>query len=118
MKLPATVLTDAEAPSVFLDFGRELTGRVEIVSDSDSPAVVTIQMGESESEALKVPYLGVNQLTIPPHGTGHGPKTAFRYAKVRFVGGGPRSALQEHSRGRHLLSGEVCRARLSPPIRC
>jgi hypothetical protein len=38
---------------VFLDFGRELTGRVEIVSDSDTPAVVTIQMGESESEALR-----------------------------------------------------------------
>lgn len=89
VKLPKTVLTNAEAPSVFLDFGREVTGRVEIVSDSDTPAVVTIQMGESESEALKGPYLGVNQLTIPPHGTGHGPKTAFRYAKIRFVGGGP-----------------------------
>lgn len=89
VKLPATVLTDAEAPSVFLDFGRELTGRVEIVSDSDSPAVVTIQMGESESEALKAPYLGINQVTIPPHGTVHGPKSAFRYVKVRFVGGGP-----------------------------
>lgn len=89
VKLPATTLTDAEAPSVFLDFGRELTGRVEIVSDSDSPAVVTIQMGESESEALKSPYLGINQVTIPPHGTVHGPKSAFRYVKVRFVGGGP-----------------------------
>lgn len=89
VKLPAAVLTDAEAPSVFLDFGRELTGRVEIVSDSDSPAVVTIQMGESEAEALKAPYLGINQVTIPPNGTAHGPKSAFRYAKIRFVGGGP-----------------------------
>jgi hypothetical protein len=89
VKLPGTVLTDAEAPSIFLDFGRELTGRVEIVSDSDSPAVVTIQMGESESEALKSPYLGINQVTIPPHGTVHGPKSAFRYVKVAFVGGGP-----------------------------
>ncbi len=88
VKLPSKILTDAEAPSVFLDFGRELTGRVEIVSDSDTPAVVTIQMGESEAEALKVPFLGINQITIPPHGTVHGPKTAFRYAKVRFVGGG------------------------------
>jgi hypothetical protein len=87
--LPAKTLTDEEAPSLFLDFGRELTGRIEIVSDSDSPAIVTIQMGESESEALKVPYLGVNQLTIPPHSTQYGPKTAFRYAKIRFVGGGP-----------------------------
>jgi hypothetical protein len=46
-------------------------------------------MGESESEAMKAPYLGVNQLTIAPHGTGHGPKTAFRYLKIRFVDGGP-----------------------------
>jgi alpha-L-rhamnosidase len=89
VRLPSAVLTDAKAPSVFLDFGRELTGRVEIVSDSDTPAVVTIQMGESESEALKVPYLGINQLTIPPHGTMHGPKSAFRYVKIQFVGGGP-----------------------------
>lgn len=88
VKMPSATWTGAEAPSVFLDFGREVTGRVEIVSDSDAPAAVTIQMGESESEALKVPYLGVNQLTIPPHGTGHGPKSAFRYVKVQFVGGG------------------------------
>ena len=89
VKLPATKLTDAEAPSIVLDFGRELTGRVELVSDSDTPVTVTIQMGESESETMKVPYLGVNQLTIPPHGIAHGPKSAFRYAKIRFVGGGP-----------------------------
>lgn len=88
VKQLAPVMTDAEAPSVFLDFGRELTGRVRFVSDSDTPVVVTVQMGESESEALKDPYLGVNQLTIPPHGTAYGPKSAFRYAKIRFVGGG------------------------------
>ena len=89
VKLPATKLTDAEAPSIVLDFGRELTGRVELASNSDTPVTVTIQMGESESETMKVPFLGVNQLTIPPHGTAHGPKSAFRYAKIRFVGGGP-----------------------------
>ena len=87
--LPAAKLSDAEAPSVMLDFGRELTGRLEIDSDSDEPMTVTVQVGESESEALKVPYLGVNQMTIPPHGTGHSPKTAFRYARVRFLGGAP-----------------------------
>lgn len=88
--LPASTLTNAESPSLFLDFGRELTGRLEIVSDSDAPAVVTMQLGESESEALKVPFLGINQISIPPHGTGHSPKTAFRYAKIAFVGGGPK----------------------------
>jgi alpha-L-rhamnosidase len=85
--MPAAQLTDAEAPSLFLDFGREITGRLEIVSDSDTPVKVTVQVGESESEALKVPYLGVNELMIAPHGVGHSPKTAFRYAKVRFLGG-------------------------------
>src|ERR1035441_6420242 len=89
VRLAVARLTDEEAPSVVLDFGRELTGRVELISDSDTPVTVTVQMGESESEAMKVPYLGVNQLAIPSHGTGHGPKTAFRYAKVRFVDGGP-----------------------------
>ena len=91
VKMPAgaRVLTDAEAPSVVLDFGRELAGRLELVSDSDQPVTVTVQMGESETETMKVPYLGVNQMTIAPHGTGYGPKTAFRYAKIRFLGGGP-----------------------------
>jgi hypothetical protein len=89
VRLPAARLPDEEAPSVVLDFGRELTGRVELVSDSDTPATVTVQMGESDSETMKVPYLGTNLLTIAPHGTGHGPKSAFRYAKIRFVDGGP-----------------------------
>ncbi len=44
-------------------------------------------MGETETEAMKAPFLGVNQLTIAPHGVGYGPKTAFRYAKIRFLGG-------------------------------
>jgi hypothetical protein len=87
VKLPEARMTDAEAPSVVLDFGRELTGRLELVSDSDAPMTVTVQMGESESETMKVPYLGVNQMTIAPRGTGYSSKTAFRYAKVRFVGG-------------------------------
>lgn len=87
--LPAAQVTDANGPSLFLDFGRELTGRLEIVSDSDAPMKVTVQLGESESEALKLPYLGVNEMTIAPHGVGHSPKSAFRYAKVRFLAGAP-----------------------------
>jgi alpha-L-rhamnosidase len=89
VRLPTLRQTDEEAPSVVLDFGRELTGRVELVSDSDTPVTVTVQMGESESETMKAPYLGTNQLTIASHATGHGPKSAFRYAKIRFVDGGP-----------------------------
>lgn len=87
--LPAAQVTGANGPSLFLDFGRELTGRLEIVSDSNTPMKVTVQLGESESEALKIPYLGVNEMTIAPHGVGHSPKSAFRYAKVRFLAGAP-----------------------------
>jgi hypothetical protein len=87
VRMPAAKLSDAEAPSVTLDFGRELTGRLEIDSDSDEPMTVTMQMGESEAEMLKDPYLGINELLIPPHGVGHSSKGAFRYAKVRFLVG-------------------------------
>ena len=87
--LSSATLANEEAPSIVLDFGREVTGRLELQSDTDSPARVTIQYGESYDEALKDPYLGVELLTIPAHATAHGPKSSFRYAKVRFVGGGP-----------------------------
>jgi alpha-L-rhamnosidase len=77
------------APEITLDFGREVNGRVEFVSDSDSQAVVSIQYGESKSATDNEPYLGVNVLRIPPHGSAHGPKSAFRYARIRFLAGGP-----------------------------
>ena len=77
----------SDGPSLLLDFGRELTGRLEIESESAAPVRVTFQYGESESEATKAPYLGVNLLTIPAGGIGHGSKTAFRYVKLQFLDG-------------------------------
>lgn len=77
------------APEITLDFGREVNGRVEFVSDSGSQAVVSIQYGESKEAADNEPYLGVNVLRIPPQGSAHGPKSAFRYARIRFLAGGP-----------------------------
>lgn len=78
------------APALTLDFGREVTGRVELVSDSDAEAVVSIQYGESKGEVDKEPYLGVNVLRIAPHQAAHGPKSAFRYARIRFLAGAPK----------------------------
>ncbi len=78
-----------QAPSLLLDFGREVSGRVEFISNSDHVMQITVQYGESRDEALIQPYLGVDPITILPHGTAYGPKSAFRYAKIRFVGGGP-----------------------------
>jgi hypothetical protein len=88
VNLAAGRIEDEQAPSLMLDFGREVVGRVELASDSDVPAEVTVQYGESEAEALSSgQYLGVNPLTIPSHYTARGPKSAFRYAKIRFVAG-------------------------------
>jgi alpha-L-rhamnosidase len=77
------------APGITLDFGREVAGRVQLQSDSDQPVTVSVAYGESEGELNNEPYLGVDPLTIPPHGTGVGPKSAFRYARIRFLSGAP-----------------------------
>lgn len=81
---PAGTLRE-EYPYVVLDFGRESDGRLEVISDSAAPMKIEVQYGESLQEALNEPYLGVDELTVPPHATVHGPKSAFRYALVRFV---------------------------------
>ena len=85
---PAPDSTSAAGiPSLVLDFGRESDGRLEIVSDSPSPTRISIQYGESIEEALKSPYLGVNEIIVPAHATAFGPKSAFRYAQIKFLGG-------------------------------
>ncbi|HUB00852.1 MAG TPA: alpha-L-rhamnosidase C-terminal domain-containing protein [Terracidiphilus sp.] len=85
--LPEEQVSYHNAPQVLLDFGREVNGRLELQSDSDAPAAVTVQYGESEGEAISEPYLGVDPVYLPPHGTAYGPKSAFRYAIVRFTAG-------------------------------
>ena len=85
--LPTQHVAPANAPQVMLDFGREVTGRIELQSDSNAPAEVTVRYGESAAEALLQPYLGADPIYIPPHGTAYGPKSAFRYVVIRFTGG-------------------------------
>ncbi len=85
--LPGKQVRADDAPRLTLDFGREVTGRIELQSDSSSPAEVTVQYGESAAEALMQPYLGVDSVYLPPHGKAYGPKSAFRYAIIRFTGG-------------------------------
>lgn len=90
---PFTVALDSpqpragEMPSLTLDFGKELNGRVVFTSTSDAPAELTLQMGESLEEAEHQPYLGVLPLRVPAHGVARGPKSAFRYVKLVFTGG-------------------------------
>ena len=76
-------------PGITLDFGREVAGRIQLVSDADAPATVSIAYGESLGELNNEPYLGVDVLELPAHGTGTGPKSAFRYARIRFLSGPP-----------------------------
>ncbi len=85
--LPEERVSFHNAPQVLLDFGREVNGRLELQSDSNAPAEVTVQYGESEAETMRDPYLGIDPVYLPPHGTAYGPKSAFRYAIVRFTGG-------------------------------
>ncbi len=85
--LPRAGALETEDPSLVLDFGRESAGRIEVISDSNSPMRLTVQYGESLGETLQEPYLGVDELGVPPHATAYGPKSAFRYAKVTFLGG-------------------------------
>ena len=87
VQLPSVEFNRETEPQILLDFGREVVGRLAIRSDSSQPSDVSIQYGESEPEALHDPYLGVDPLHIAAHTTAYGPKSAFRYALVRFTRG-------------------------------
>lgn len=69
-----------------LDFGKEIAGRIHLVSSSDRTVTVGVSYGESAEEALAHPYLGVRQVTVPAHGEAFGPKSAFRYVRIFFPG--------------------------------
>ena len=87
--------TETDAPSLLLDFGREVAGRLLVESDCNCTARILLSYGESEGEALSGEnYLGTNLLTIPPHGIARGPKSGFRYAWLRFAGGAQRTAFR------------------------
>jgi len=98
VSIPSPASTDAEAPSVLLDFGREIAGRIVFDSSSAKESVVSIAYGESELEALATGitteqrggnYLGTNLVDIPANGVARGPKSAFRYVRIRFLRGSP-----------------------------
>jgi hypothetical protein len=85
--LPARKVPASECPYVVLGFGKECSGRIRVISDSPAPMRLEVQYGESVEEASTSPYLGANEIYVPPYGTVYGPKSAFQYALVRFLGG-------------------------------
>lgn len=98
VSVPSSPPTDAEAPSLLLDFGREIAGRIVFESSSSQASVVSIAYGESDLEALATGitseqrggnYLGTNLVDIPVNGVARGPKSAFRYVRIRFLRGAP-----------------------------
>ena len=103
-----TVRTDSDTPALLLDFGREIAGRVLVESLSGDDAVLSVAYGESELEALATGltpgqrggnYLGTNLLEVPVHAAARGPKSAFRYVRVRFLRSGPHSSFRIQAEG-------------------
>ena len=95
--------TDLESPALLIDFGRELAGRVLVDNLSAQDATLSIAYGESELEALATGltsqqrggnYVGTNLLDVPATGAARGPKSAFRYVRVRFLRGAPTMRLR------------------------
>jgi len=75
------------ASSLTLDFGREVSGRLHLVSASTKTIVMDSSYGESLEEAEGHPYLGHRLITVPSHGEAFGPKSAFRYVRLTFPPG-------------------------------
>lgn len=95
--------TDEDAPSLLLDFGREIAGRLLVESASGSDATISVAYGESEIEALATGltpgqqggnYLGTNVLEVPANGVARGPKSGFRYVRLRFLRGAATTAFK------------------------
>ncbi|WP_188757643.1 alpha-L-rhamnosidase-related protein [Edaphobacter acidisoli] len=94
---------DAEAPTLLLDFGREVSGRLLVESGCNCTATLSIAYGESEIEAMSTGlttgqrggnYLGTNLVAVPPNGVARGPKSAFRYVRISFLRGAPVTAFK------------------------
>ena len=85
--LPVRKVPPSESPYLVLGFGKECPGRIRVISASPAPMRLEVQYGESVEEALSNPYLGATEIYVPPHGTAYGPKSAFAYAVIRFLGG-------------------------------
>jgi alpha-L-rhamnosidase len=74
-----------QSPTLMLDFGKEVAGRIHLRSEEDAPVRVIASYGESEQEASYEPFLCARAIYIPPHGEAWGPKSGFRYVKLRFL---------------------------------
>lgn len=83
--LPKSRATNLNSPELVVDFGKEITGRVEISSPGGQSLAVIVGTGESQEEALKSPWGGTHRLEIAKGKAAHSPYSAFRYAHLSFL---------------------------------
>jgi hypothetical protein len=72
-----------DPPSMVIDFGKEVAGRIEI--QAHDAITVLVGTGESQEEAVKSPWGGVHRLDIVDGQKAFTPYSAFRYAKLTFL---------------------------------
>lgn len=80
--LPASKIEDTSMGTIY-DFGREINGRAWVQSAQHTSGHVEICYGESKGELLHDPFLGEIGLDVAPHTIARGPKTGFRYLRVK-----------------------------------
>ena len=110
------------APSVVVDFGKEIAGRVEITATTGS-GIVVVGTGESKEEAVKSPWGGTHRLELTDGKAAYTPYSAFRYAKLTFLALGGKRELRTKPRPLWLnwITNTIpssIRARSIVPTRC
>lgn len=79
---PGTLQVKGDS-EVILDFGEELTGRVQI--ESSAPVTAVVETGESRDEATGKPYTTA-ELALESGKPQFSPYTAYRFAKIKLSG--------------------------------
>ena len=73
------------APSIVVDFGKEIAGRVEISgSEAGRSFTAYVGTGESLEEAEKAPWNGAHLVEVVDGKPAYSPYSAFRYARLTF----------------------------------
>jgi alpha-L-rhamnosidase len=72
----------ADPPSLVLDFGKEVAGRLQLTGLS--PGLVLVGTGESYEEATQSPWNGATAVHLIAGDSSYTPYSAFRYAKLTF----------------------------------
>lgn len=75
----------AASPSLVLDFGEEVAGRIAI--QAETSGVVQVGTGESLQEATTSPWGGAHLMTLAAGKDSSTPDSAFRYANLVFPAG-------------------------------